>query len=48
MASASAWAVCRMPGFGHTHQGDNLKKMAVNQWYDEYGYGQPWYSQQAT
>lgn len=24
----------------HTHQGDNLKKMAVNQWYDEYGYGQ--------
>lgn len=24
----------------HTHQGDNLKKMAVNQWYDKYGYGQ--------
>lgn len=24
----------------HTHQGDNLKKMAVNPWYDEYGYGQ--------
>lgn len=24
----------------HTHQVDNLKKMAVNQWYDEYGYGQ--------
>uniref|UniRef100_UPI00359C1A90 Ig-like domain-containing protein n=1 Tax=Bifidobacterium adolescentis TaxID=1680 RepID=UPI00359C1A90 len=25
----------------HTHQGDNLKKMAVNQWYDKYGYGRP-------
>ena len=24
----------------HTHQVDNLKKEAVNQWYDEYGYGQ--------
>lgn len=24
----------------HTHQGDNLKKEAVNQYWDEYGYGQ--------
>lgn len=24
----------------HTHQGDNLKKEVVNQYWDEYGYGQ--------